>query len=493
MGKASWGLEVVKGRTVGRMFPLAGGSTVLGNDLKGRAGIDLATEEGTSPRRMAAQQAEVVGGDDGLSVRDLDSPGGTFVNRQRLLAGQTRRLELGDVIQVGGVQLRVVAQTSSAASPASPVPAAGKAAEPTSTSTSPPPRPGTFPVAFRLANGTMCRSWDDFLTASARSWSALREELTSGRLGTFLSTQGHGDLRPLPAGQATPDERLDAWLARIPSTRPARPELEVHPAVLRLRATPGGGLTRSKVVVTSTGYRLLRSTARVETPGAGWVRLAPAFSAPFTTTEQTEIPVEVDIPETVNSPLTASLVIESNGGTRRVEVRVEPATKVEPFPEPVAAIARGPGLRERLAGLSTWARIGLGAGSAGLLRGIVALADRVATPAAPAVSVRPALLGPAVALATVGALVAAPWALRRGERRDLPAAAFGGGFAGVLLAALAVAACHAVEPAVGTLGATTAVDISLWALLGATAGAASIIVLHPPQPDTDTGETGATT
>jgi hypothetical protein len=485
MGKASWGLEVVKGREVGRVFALGDGPTVLGNDLQGVAGLDLAAAEGASPRRMAARQAEIVGTDGGLSLRDLDSPGGSFVNRQRLLAGQTRRLEPGDLIQVGGVQLRVVERAAATrlatGGPVSPAPATTA------------PRSGLFPVPFQLANGTTCRTWDDLLTASARSWPALRDELISGRLATFLADQGWEELRPEMGTSDPPDERLDAWLARIPTTRPARPEIEVHPAVLRLRALPGGGVTRSKVVVTSTGYRLLRSTARVESPGAGWVRIAPACTEPFTTAEQTEIPIEVEIPESMTTPLSAVVVIASNGGTRRIEVRVEPAPKVDVIAEPGQATnPAGPGVRAWVGGLSTPARVLLGAGGAALLRGTIAAADRVEVSLSHGVTVRPGLAGPAVVLAVVGMLAAGRWALRRGERRDVPAAAFAGGLAGVLLAALAVAACRSIEPLLGGLGARTIVGVGLWALLGAAAGAFSRWIAPPGKSATAARGTEAT-
>ena len=57
---------------------------------------------------MAARQAQLDLSAQGLTIRDLESPGGTFVNRQRLLPGQSRTLQPGDLIQLGGVQLKVV-------------------------------------------------------------------------------------------------------------------------------------------------------------------------------------------------------------------------------------------------------------------------------------------------------------------------------------------------------------------------------------------------
>src|SRR5260370_709970 len=101
---------------------------------------------------------------------------------------------------------------------------------------------------FRLATGATCRSWDDFLTVSAQNWPGLREELTSGRLAAYLRTQNRTDLLPDEAHTASADERLDAWLARLPTTREAVADLDVHPAVLKGRAVPGRARARQRSV-----------------------------------------------------------------------------------------------------------------------------------------------------------------------------------------------------------------------------------------------------
>ena len=41
---------------------------------------------------MAARHAALSATNEELTIRDLESPGGTFVNQQRLLSGQARRL-----------------------------------------------------------------------------------------------------------------------------------------------------------------------------------------------------------------------------------------------------------------------------------------------------------------------------------------------------------------------------------------------------------------
>ena len=106
-GREAGYLEVVRGRNVGRRYQVGTGETPIGNALAGAQGFDLADQESNSPRRMAGRHACLTAAGDALSIRDLESPGGTFVNRQRLLAGQVQPLQPGDLIQVGGVQLEV--------------------------------------------------------------------------------------------------------------------------------------------------------------------------------------------------------------------------------------------------------------------------------------------------------------------------------------------------------------------------------------------------
>ncbi|MBX6316686.1 MAG: FHA domain-containing protein, partial [Isosphaeraceae bacterium] len=164
IGGSHWALEVVRGRDTGRLYTLNGGEIVLGNALGGVPGIDLADQEGTSPRRMAPCQARLECSQAGVTLRDLDSPGGTFVNRQRLRPGQARVLQAGDVIQLGGVQLRLIHH--SGASPSSPTPPPPPRPQPATTA-APAGRP---PLAFTLKTGPTCRSWDDFLIVSAQRW-----------------------------------------------------------------------------------------------------------------------------------------------------------------------------------------------------------------------------------------------------------------------------------------------------------------------------------
>jgi hypothetical protein len=456
------------------------------------SGLDLGPQEAGSPRRMAQRQAQVLNDGAGLTVIDLESPGGTFVNRQRILSGEKRRLQEGDVIQVGGVQLRVVQsepQTDTVKPPARP---ATSPAPPKPTAVASPPAKSAaaepFSRPFRLATGATCRSWDDFLTVSAQNWPGLREELSSGRLSAYLRTQNRTDLLPNETQHASADERLDAWLARLPTTREALPDLDVHPAVVKVRAVAGGGVTRQKVVVTNTGYRLLRSTVRVESPKTDWMRVDPRYAGqPFVTPEQSEIAIEVQIPETVTTPLRAVLLVESNGGSRRVEVRIDPPLKAEPIPEVASAavepLAIAAGLSERIAAMSSVSRAVTGGLGALMARVVLAAGDRISGMLCLAEPGTPMLGGSAVLLAVLGGMAAVRWVLKRGEGRDVPSAAFAGAFSGVLTAALAVASCRSIEPLFGSLASSSTVfACALWLVLGGLAGWMTTLVLPRTQP-----------
>ena len=497
-----WSLEVVRGKDAGKRYPLGGGVTVLGNALGGASGIDLADQEGTAPRKMASRQASIESRGGSIVLRDLDSPGGTFVNRQRVVSGQSRPLSPGDLIQLGGVQLKLVQAATKAPAavapraepPPAPVPGSNNAP-------APPPPPatgrtgaaGASPFVFNLNSGAVCRSWDDFLKVSAQRWSDLRDELTSGRLAAFLTNTGHAAARaPTPAAAGSADERLDAWLGRLPFSRPAKPELDVHPKTLVVRAKGGGGTTTSKVQITNTGYRLLRSSVRVEPPGIPWLKLGKSVDGQsIVTVEASDVPLEIQFPERVTKSLEATLVVESNGGTARVKVVLEPAAAVAEMQStaPAAAATWSWDPLSAIARQSTVTRLVGWSLALAVLRLCVAVASRVASQfgvgrAGTAVN----LAGPAIALAVVGAVMGARFAIARKEWRDVVVAAFAAGCAGVFVAALVVAGCQAIESVFEALQSSHAVlKIILWGVLGALAALLSLVIV-PPVPKSTTPE-----
>jgi uncharacterized membrane protein len=495
---AHWQLAVIRGTKLGQMYPVVAGETIVGNALDGGRGLDLTEQEVGASRRMAARHALINSAGQDLTIRDLESPGGTFVNRQRLLSGQTRRLEPGDVIQLGAVQLEVKQKgaTAAASSPGQPAQLAprsgGSQPDKARTQSSPSaPSPlergpaGRLPAPFTSAGGFECRTWDDFLIHAAQDWLLLRDELTSGRLAEYLARIQRSDLVPRTAAGRSPDEQLDEWLARLPATQSSAPDLDVHPETLLVKAVAGGGITRQTIRVTNVGYRLLKCTAQVDPPGTRWLRLTPEQDGrPFQTIDQTDLTVELELPETIDRPLTASIVIEGNGGTRRVNVRIErPAASVVVPDVGVGSVGPvfpvfGDRLRSQLARLSPAARVGALCAGLVALRLLAVLANVLPFGGARAHALEPRLLPLAIVLAGAGALAGCLLALRRNDdRRDLAAAGFAGAAFGLLAAGVWFALFQSVERTLGAWSASIWAIGLCWGLIGGAIAALTTFVV----------------
>jgi hypothetical protein len=498
-----WSLEVVRGRDVGRVYNLQVAETILGNSLNGEPGLDLREQEAGSPQRMAARQAAVVVTGQELAIRDLDSPGGTFVNRQRLLAGQSRRLQAGDVIQIGSVQLRVVGLgTSPTKVPAAratppPLPASSPSIAPMPPATAPAAgsTAGRLPAAFIMAGGSSCRTWDDFLVLAAQRWKDLRDELASGRLADYLRQIQRADLIPRPEKIRSLDEQLDQWLARLPTTRPSDPELDVHPDNVNVRAMAGGGMIRQVLRITNVGYRLLRCSARIEPAGTSWIRLRPEHDGrPFDTIEQTDLPFELAIPESLDRPLAAAIVLDGNGGTRRVGVRIERPAEPPPLPEPVAGPAVSPLPAWGRALIRSTARLGPGLRIVAGVLGAIALRSFAVLASLAPVGVRGAsivearLPALALAFAVVGAVVGGFLARSRGEGgwRDVLAATFAGSLFGIVISAVDYAMIRSVELRLAGWSSSLLAVEFLWAVIGAALAVLSHILI-PYRPEHSEG------
>jgi hypothetical protein len=473
--KSPWSLEVVRGRVTGRRYELGLGETVMGNALRGMEGLDLLEHEGDSPRKMADRQAAVVASGHELSIRDLDSPGGTFVNQKRLLSGQSRRLAAGDVIQLGSVQLKVWqtasadATTSAAASKKEVVASANDSAA------AGPLEPGRLPMPFVFAAGGQSRNWDDFLVLAAQNWPALRDELSSGRLAEYLRKIGRNDLAPRAGAALSADDQLDQWLARVPSTTSSAPELAVHPESLTIKTKTGGGVIERTLRISNIGYRMLRSSARVAPPAPPWLRIRPEFDGkPLHTIDQFDLPVQLSLPDRIDGPLSAEIVIESNGGTRRVAVRIERPTEPElNFDGSAASRALEPAwsalLTRSIARIRPFSRIGIAVIGAVTLRLLTIVLASV-LPSLIVSSVKdPRLMSLAAVLIAAG--MAAGWSLaRRADSwRDIPAAMVAGGACGLLAAALWSAVLQVIE---GLLAFGTG---STWVALLASAAAGALV------------------
>ena len=180
-------------------------------------------------------------------------------------------------------------------------------------------------------------------------------ELTSTRLNAWLSTIGRPDLVAHPPPGASADEHLDAWLARLPTTTPARPELEVHPSRLVIRVAPGGGTILRSVQAANVGHRLLHVRASIEPPAA-WVTVPSPFGDGLqTVVDATDIPLRIAVPAEPPRPLRATLRLDGDGGTKAVELALEAKSASDSVATPPRPL--GPGLRERLSTIGPTGRL----------------------------------------------------------------------------------------------------------------------------------------
>ena len=182
-----------------------------------------------------------------------------------------------------------------------------------------------------MAGGAQCRTWDDFLVLAAQSWPApaRRADLGPARgVSPPDSPPRPGSARRTPG--RSPDDQLDDWLARLPATGSSAPSWTFIPRPCSCGRRPGVGSRTRRCesptsAIGSCGAR--RGSSR---PARAGLRLRPEHDGrPFSTIDQTDLPVELELPETIDRPLVAQIVIESNGGTRRIGVRIErPAEQV---------------------------------------------------------------------------------------------------------------------------------------------------------------------
>jgi len=100
-------LKVLRGLRVSAEYPLYDGANLIGRGDDRPVDIDLRDQE-PRERVWASRHHAVVTLEAGtLTVEDLNSTNGTYVNRHRLLPGSKRPLKADDVIQIGTTQLKV--------------------------------------------------------------------------------------------------------------------------------------------------------------------------------------------------------------------------------------------------------------------------------------------------------------------------------------------------------------------------------------------------
>lgn len=103
-------LIVIRGQKLNIEYPIYTGDNFIGRTDEKPVDIDLEDQESADRIWCSRQHARVIFDDKGLSIEDLGSQNGTFVNRARIFPGQIRPLENGDVVQIGTVQMKLKLQ-----------------------------------------------------------------------------------------------------------------------------------------------------------------------------------------------------------------------------------------------------------------------------------------------------------------------------------------------------------------------------------------------
>jgi hypothetical protein len=101
-------LYVVRGQKPKVEFPILGGLNFVGRADDKPVDIDLEDQE--NPERVWAsrQHAVIEFEDNKITIEDLNSSNGTFLNRNKIYPGQKMPLKANDMVQIGNIQLKVM-------------------------------------------------------------------------------------------------------------------------------------------------------------------------------------------------------------------------------------------------------------------------------------------------------------------------------------------------------------------------------------------------
>ena len=101
-------LLVLRGQKRNVEYPIFEGPNFLGRADDKPVDIDLEEQEPPDRVWCSRQHACVFWEANELSIEDLNSANGTYVNRTRVYPGAKRPLTVNDIVQIGNVQLKVV-------------------------------------------------------------------------------------------------------------------------------------------------------------------------------------------------------------------------------------------------------------------------------------------------------------------------------------------------------------------------------------------------
>jgi hypothetical protein len=202
-----------------------------------------------------------------------------------------------------------------------------------------------FPSQFVFPSGQVCNNFDQLATACQQSWGEAVDLLKQGFLASFLGGLGRADLaRAAQEAARFPDldRGLDQLLAKLPTQVVEPPKLKAEPGDVNVGIVPMGGDRTFELRLANQGMRLLYGAVASD---SRWLTLG---EAPGNAQKVFQFRDEADVPVQIRGqhlragpkPLEGQLLIDSNGGTAAVRVRLE--VPIKPYPDGVLAGATTP-------------------------------------------------------------------------------------------------------------------------------------------------------
>lgn len=101
-------LRVIRGLRQRILFAICAGSNLIGRcDDDRPVDIDLTDQEPPDRIWTSRHHARIVADNASLTIEDLGSTNGTYVNRRRVPPRRPHPLQINDIVQIGTVQFRV--------------------------------------------------------------------------------------------------------------------------------------------------------------------------------------------------------------------------------------------------------------------------------------------------------------------------------------------------------------------------------------------------
>ncbi|MGE3807669.1 MAG: FHA domain-containing protein [Gemmataceae bacterium] len=96
-----------RGQKIGIVYPVYEGENYLGRSDEKPVDIDLEDQENPEQVWSSRQHAVIRFQDNVMTIEDLNSSNGTYLNRERCYPGKPLHMKPGDVVQIGSIHLRV--------------------------------------------------------------------------------------------------------------------------------------------------------------------------------------------------------------------------------------------------------------------------------------------------------------------------------------------------------------------------------------------------